>query len=152
MPPHLVPSAAFALLCLLPGCSGDPGVSAVASPMPVTYVAPEPPRPVFEQVGTASWYGQWHHGKRTANGEIFDMHKLTAAHRTLPLGTEVKVTNLENGRTVEVLVNDRGPYIKGRVIDLSAKAAEVLDMKQEGLAEVKIEVLPADSSTQVAER
>jgi hypothetical protein len=92
-----------------------------------------------EQTGIASWYGRWHHGKPTATGVAFDMNALTAAHRSLPLDSRIRVTNLENGKSLEVKVNDRGPYIDGRVLDLSAKAAERLDMKHQGLARVKIE-------------
>jgi rare lipoprotein A len=128
------------LFCgLLPvaGC-----INRVESPAPVPTPAAVAPKPVFEQVGRASWYGAYHHGRRTASGERFDMHDLTAAHRTLPLGTEVKVTNLENGRSVNVVVNDRGPYKRGRVIDLSRRAAVELGIKEQGLAQVRIEVLP----------
>ena len=95
-----------------------------------------------DQVGLASWYGNQHQGRLTASGERFDEHKLTAAHRTLPLDTKVKVTNLENGKSVEVKVNDRGPYIPGRVLDLSTQAAKALGMEKEGLALVRIEVVP----------
>jgi rare lipoprotein A len=99
------------------------------------------PPVVVAQVGIASWYGRWFRGRLTANGEIFDDTKLTAAHRTLPLATQVRVTNLENGKSIEVKVNDRGPYIAGRVLDLSTRAAQVLGMEKEGLALVRIEVL-----------
>jgi rare lipoprotein A len=114
---------------------------------PVVEAAPQPEitvpeEPSYEQVGTASWYGPWHQGKKTASGEKFDQNKLTAAHPTLPLGTEAVVTNLENGKQVEVKINDRGPYVKDRAIDLSAKAAAKLGMKQKGVAQVKIEVKP----------
>jgi rare lipoprotein A len=94
----------------------------------------------FKQVGIASWYGPGFHGKETAKGEIFNQDKLTAAHRTLPLETKVDVTNVTNGRSVEVQINDRGPYVKGRVIDLSRAAAIRLGMKDAGLARVQIEV------------
>lgn len=97
---------------------------------------------VTAQVGLASWYGLQHQGRLTASGERFDEAKLTAAHRTLPLDTKVKVTNLENGRSIEVKVNDRGPYVAGRVLDVSTRAARELGMEQEGLALVRIEVLP----------
>ena len=96
---------------------------------------------VADQVGIASWYGPQFHGKLTASGERFDQHKLTAAHRTLPLDTKVKVTNLENGKSIEVKVNDRGPYIPGRVLDLSSQAAKELGMDKEGLALVRIEIV-----------
>jgi rare lipoprotein A len=107
-----------------------------------TIAYPSPPKPVYEEVGTASWYGPWHQGRKTASGERFNMNALTAAHKTLPLDTKARVTNLENGRSVEVTVNDRGPYVKGRVIDLSKRAAEKLGMKEQGTATVRIEILP----------
>ncbi len=91
------------------------------------------------QVGKASWYGPRFHGKKTASGKRFNQHALTAAHRRLPLGTRVKVTNLKNGKTVQVKINDRGPYHGGRIIDLSRAAAERLSMG--GVARVRVEVL-----------
>jgi rare lipoprotein A len=99
----------------------------------------------YVQVGVASWYGPWHQGRRTANGERFDMRKLTAAHKTLPLDSKVRVTNLENGKSVEVTINDRGPYVGDRLIDLSERAARRLGMKEQGLATVRVEVV--DRST-----
>jgi len=93
--------------------------------------------------GVASYYGREHHGKKTANGEIFDMTKLTAAHRSLPFGTHVKVTNLSNQRSAIVRINDRGPYYQGRIIDLSQAAAERLEMVKSGITNVKLEVLDA---------
>ena len=96
-------------------------------------------KPVIEQVGEASWYGKDFQGKKTATGEKFDQHGLTAAHPTLPLGTEATVTNLETGKSVEVEINDRGPYTKGRDIDLSNEAAKEIGMKKDGAAPVKIE-------------
>jgi len=95
--------------------------------------------------GVASYYGREHHGKKTANGEIFDMTKLTAAHRSLPFGTHVKVTNLSNQRSAIVRINDRGPYYQGRIIDLSQAAAERLEMVKSGIMNVKLEVLDAKS-------
>jgi rare lipoprotein A len=106
-----------------------------ARPRPETQAA-------FQQVGVASWYGPGFHGRQTASGEIFDQDGLTAAHRKLPLGTEVKVTNLENGRSILVEINDRGPYVKGRVIDLSRAAARRLGLLEEGLGKVRIEATP----------
>lgn len=91
------------------------------------------------EVGEASWYGPGFHGKKTANGEIFDQTKMTAAHPSLPMGTEVRVTNLDNNETVKVRINDRGPYAKDRVIDISRAAAKKLDMDTDGVAQVKIE-------------
>lgn len=93
----------------------------------------------YVQVGTASWYGEFFRGRKTANGERFDPTGLTAAHRTLPLGTVVEVTNLENGKTVVVRINDRGPYVKGRIIDLSRAAAREIGMIRKGITQVKVE-------------
>lgn len=91
--------------------------------------------------GKASWYGPQFHGRMTANGEIFDSNDLTAAHPNLPFGTKVKVTNLLNGRSVIVRINDRGPFVKGRIIDVSAGAARVLNMLSSGVANVQLEIL-----------
>jgi len=101
------------------------------------------------QTGMASWYGTEEQGKLTADGEHFDRHQLTAAHRHLPFNTVIRVTNRENGRMVEVRVNDRGPYAKNRVLDLSEAAAKALDMKTEGVTAVKIEVIKPSVSTAV---
>ncbi len=95
--------------------------------------------PVIEQLGEASYYGKNFHGKKTANGETFSQNKLTAAHPALPLGTEAKVTNLKTGKEVKVEINDRGPYVKGRDLDLSKAAAKKIGMEKEGIAPVKIE-------------
>ena len=95
------------------------------------------------QIGVASYYGKKFHGRKTANGETFNMYKLTAAHRVLPLGTRIKVTHLHNGRWVEVRVNDRGPFIEGRVLDLSFAAALELEMVKAGTAEIMIEIVEA---------
>jgi rare lipoprotein A len=96
----------------------------------------------YRHVGLASWYGRESQGRRTATGERFDRHKLTAAHRTLPLHTRLRVTNLSNGRTVEVMVSDRGPFKHRRIIDLSEAAASQLGMHRKGVGWVKIEVMP----------
>ncbi len=93
------------------------------------------------QYGVASWYGGEFHGRPTSSGEIYDMYQLTCAHNTLPLGTIVMVTNLENGRSLELKVNDRGPFVKERIIDVSYAAAQMLGMWEKGTAWVKVEVL-----------
>jgi len=93
------------------------------------------------EVGTASWYGQQFQGKETASGEPFDMQDFTAAHPTLPLGTFVKVTNLRNGKAVVVRVNDRGPVVEGRIIDLSYNAARALGFKDRGLQTVRLDLV-----------
>jgi rare lipoprotein A len=100
--------------------------------------------PSFVQKGLASWYGPSHQGRRTASGERFDGRRLTAAHRSLPLHTVVRVTNLDNRKSVTVRVNDRGPYCRRRVIDLSDQAARQIDMKKAGIAHVRLEVFDSD--------
>jgi len=95
----------------------------------------------YEAEGKASYYGDRHHGKKTANGERFDQHALTAAHRSLPFGSKVLVTNLNNGKTVVVRINDRGPYARGRIIDLSKKAAVQIDMVRAGVVPVRVQQL-----------
>ena len=95
--------------------------------------------PIYREIGRASWYGPGFHGRQTASGDRFDQNDQTAAHRKLPLGSEVTVTNLENGRKVTVQINDRGPYVKGRHIDLSKAAARKLGMVGDGVVRVRIE-------------
>jgi rare lipoprotein A len=94
--------------------------------------------PGYDETGIASWYGDYFHGRKTANGEIYNMHALTAAHRTLPMPSFVDVTNLENGKQIRLRVNDRGPYARGRIIDVSARAAELLGFKKQGVAKVRV--------------
>lgn len=100
----------------------------------------------FSQTGRASWYGPGFHGRRTSSGEVFDMHAMTAAHKTLPIPSYVRVTNLSNGKKVVVRINDRGPFHGDRVLDLSKGAAEKLGFVNQGHANVKIEVLKAGDS------
>lgn len=99
----------------------------------------------YNETGIASWYGEAFHGKDTANGETFDLNAITAAHRTLPLPTIVEVTNLENGRTLQVRVNDRGPYARGRIIDLSRRSAQLLGFEGQGTAKVRVRILVPES-------
>jgi rare lipoprotein A len=107
-------------------------------------------QPSYEEVGVGSWYGEQFHNRYTANGEVFDMDRLSAAHTTLPLPSLVEVTNLDNGRKVVVRVNDRGPFVDGRIIDLSRAAAEKLGYQRQGIARVRVRyvgrapLLPAD--------
>ena len=107
-----------------------------------------PAAPGVVEEGLGTWYGERHQGRPTANGERFDMNGFTAAHRTLPMNTRVRVTNRKNGRSVEVRINDRGPYGRGRIIDLSKAAARALDMVSDGVVPVSVEVvyLPPRSS------
>ncbi|MBE6452121.1 MAG: septal ring lytic transglycosylase RlpA family protein [Alphaproteobacteria bacterium] len=99
----------------------------------------------YSEVGVASWYGEDFHAKKTANGESYDMHALTAAHRTLPLPSIVKVTNLENGRSLVLRVNDRGPYAKNRIIDISKRGAQLLGFQTQGTAKVRVEIMAEES-------
>jgi rare lipoprotein A len=104
----------------------------------------------YSETGIASWYGPGFHGKQTANGERYDQNDLTAAHRTLQMPSLVRVTNLENGRSLALRVNDRGPYSKGRVIDVSSRAADLLGFKGRGTAKVRVDIL-AEESRRIAE-
>ena len=98
--------------------------------------------PSLDQTGVASWYGgDYHHGTRTANGEVYDRGTLTAAHKTMPLPSYARVTNLKNGRSIVVRVNDRGPYVGNRIVDISEKTAEMLDMKRHGLGQVRLQYI-----------
>lgn len=99
----------------------------------------------YQQTGIASWYGPGFHGKRTANGERYDQNALTAAHRTLPMPSMVRVTNLENGRSIKVRINDRGPFKNARIIDLSRRAADLLGFRNRGTAKVRVDILETES-------
>jgi len=125
-----------------PSTSTAPPRAAVPAPPPPPLPAPAPED--FQQTGIASWYGRQHHGKPTASGEAYDMNALTAAHRTLPLGTRVRVTNLDNGRSVDVRINDRGPFAGRRVIDLSYAAAQRLGAIGTGLFRVGLKTIAGD--------
>jgi len=125
------------LLLLLSGCAGT--VSRRQSP--ARLAIPVPAHPQAGQLGVASWYGPGFHGNPTASGELYNQHALTAAHPTLPLGTQVQVTNLVNGKSVKVRINDRGPFVRGRAIDLSRGAAQKLGMVKPGISRVRINPL-----------
>ncbi|MFP4581314.1 MAG: septal ring lytic transglycosylase RlpA family protein [Candidatus Sumerlaeia bacterium] len=120
---------ALLLICAL-ACGGVKRSSAGAA---------DSPRSDYDQVGMASYYAEKYHGKKTASGELHNKNDMVGAHRSLDFGTEVKVTNLQNGKTVTVRINDRGPFVDGRVIDLSRAAAEKLDMIGAGLVRVGLE-------------
>ena len=117
------------------GCGRSQPVRATVPPAPVPGV--------YAEQGIASWYGVPFHGRRAANGEVYDMNQPTAAHRTLPFGSMVRVSNLDNGRQTEVRVTDRGPFVEGRIIDLSFAAARAVDMVGAGIARVRLELLSA---------
>ena len=136
------------LTILLFGLAATLAACATPTPMPSPTAPPAAAveQPTFHQEGIASWYGPTHQGRITANGERFDMELMTAAHRTLRFGTIVRVTNVATGRTVKVRINDRGPYVGARVIDLSASAARNLGMAEKGTARVRIESYPSDQN------
>ncbi|HEX8810765.1 MAG TPA: septal ring lytic transglycosylase RlpA family protein [Terracidiphilus sp.] len=128
------------------GAAQGPNISeATAAPLSSVQQQPEVRKQVSKtkpyQVGTASWYGQIFEGKPTASGEPYDMYDMTAAHLTLPMGSHVRVTNLRNGRSVVVRVNDRGPIVPGRIIDLSYGAAQALQFKARGLQRVRLDLV-----------
>ncbi len=125
-----LPAAVLAALLLL-------GASACAH----RGIPPEAAVPGATERGLASWYGRPYHGRRTASGEVYDMYRMTAAHRTLPFGTRVRVTRRDDGRSVEVRINDRGPFVRGRIIDLSYAAARKIGLDIDGVAPVTLEVL-----------
>jgi rare lipoprotein A len=130
-----LPRASSALALFLVACAGSsPPVQSTVS------VQSARPHGLVEE-GKATWYGREHHGRLTANGERFDMYGMTAAHRTLRIGTRVRVTNLMNGKSVVVRINDRGPYAKGRIIDLSWAAAKEVDMIDRGVVPARVEVI-----------
>jgi rare lipoprotein A len=109
-------------------------------------------KPIYTETGIASWYGPPYHNRRGSNGEVYDMNAATAAHRTLPLGAIVRVTNLKTGHSTLVRITDRGPFIEGRILDLSLAAAKAVDVWQPGVAMVKIEVLQTPASLSVGGR
>ncbi|WP_262695206.1 septal ring lytic transglycosylase RlpA family protein [Kordiimonas aquimaris] len=131
---------------------GDQGVKRkVGNPYKVAGVWYHPKEdPTYDQVGFASWYGRDFHGKKTANGEIYNMNALTAAHKTLPMPTYVKVTNLENNRSIVLRVNDRGPFVAGRLIDVSRRGAQLLGFEKQGVTRVRIQA--SDEQGRVASR
>jgi rare lipoprotein A len=124
------------LLCVSVSCSHRKTILAAQAPPP-----PVHPTVGAVEIGIASWYGDPYHGRQAASGEIFDKEKLTAAHRSLPFQTWVEVTNLENGKRVTVRINDRGPFIAGRIIDLSQAAGREIDLVRLGIARVRLVVI-----------
>ncbi|HWY48225.1 MAG TPA: septal ring lytic transglycosylase RlpA family protein [Bryobacteraceae bacterium] len=139
MPPAGRLALALSLaIFVLSSCAKKHRVTATSAPAPQIY---------SEETGLASWYGHPYHGRAASNGEIYDMEKLTAAHRTLPFGTWVHVTNLANHKSVDVRIIDRGPFINGRIIDLSHAAAQAIDLIGPGVAEVRLDILSAPQIT-----
>ncbi|MBM3507387.1 MAG: septal ring lytic transglycosylase RlpA family protein [Alphaproteobacteria bacterium] len=129
------------------------GTYKVGTPYVINGVRYEPKEdPNYNQTGIASWYGHPFHGQRTANGDVYNMHAMTAAHQTLPMPSHVRVTNLENGRSVILTVNDRGPFVRGRIIDVSYRAAQLLGFAEKGTAMIRVEAVPSASENMIATR
>lgn len=162
----ILPVALACVALAAPGCGGKRTIasrpptttSPTPSPGPAPTARPPGTRPApstlppatpgsFFEEGQASWYGVPYHGRRSSNGEVYDMHQKTAAHRTLPFETIVRVTNMKNGRKTEVRITDRGPFVEGRVIDLSLGAAKEIDMVGAGIAGVRLELLSGPHPT-----
>jgi rare lipoprotein A len=127
------------IIALLAACGGR-------KPKPTRLPPPMPAKVGATQQGIASWYGHPYHGRRTSNGEVYDMNKLTAAHLSLPFDTWLRVTNLSNRRDTEVRINDRGPFVKGRIIDLSRAAAEEIEMIGPGTVRIRLEIIQAPNT------
>ncbi len=136
----------LALLALLSGCVKRKHRIAYSANPPSVSQSPL----LSTEIGLASWYGHPYHGRAAADGEIYDMEKLTAAHRTLPFNTWVRVTNLTNNKTVDVRIIDRGPFIAGRIIDLSHAAAQAIELIGPGVAQVRIDIIGAPPAAAVA--
>jgi rare lipoprotein A len=143
---RLAHGLALAFMVASLGAAQGPNISE-ATPAPhssvqkTSEVRKQAGKPKAYQIGTASWYGEYFHGKPTASGEPYDMYDMTAASLTIPLGTYVRVTNLRNGKSVVVRVNDRGPVVEGRIIDLSYGAAEALQFRHRGLQRVRLDLV-----------
>ena len=148
MRPGLIAVLLAATSLLLSGCGGGNKRARTRTPSPPptsaeTFNLPANAKPLYVETGLASWYGPPYHNRPAANGEIFDMNAPTAAHRTLPLGSIVRVTNLSTGQRTLVRINDRGPFIEGRIIDLSMAAASEIGVRRAGIAKVRVEVMRA---------
>jgi rare lipoprotein A len=140
-------AVAIAGMVLLCGCHRHRVSQALAPPAPAR-TAPAAPTAESGETGLASWYGHPYHGRASASGEIYDMEQMTAAHRTLEFGTMVRVHDLDNDKSVDVRINDRGPFVDGRIIDLSHAAARAMGMIGPGIARVRLEILSAPAADQ----
>lgn len=129
------------LVCVA-GCASPRLSQPVSEPVPAAL----PEKPIFSQTGAASWYGNDHQGKKTADGERYDMHAMTAAHRDLPFQTVARVTSEDTRQTIKVRINDRGPNVQDRIIDLSSAAASALGIRGNGVVTVRVEVFASDQS------
>ncbi|MDC0074676.1 septal ring lytic transglycosylase RlpA family protein [Alphaproteobacteria bacterium] len=132
---------------------GPGGVYKVGKPYIINNVRYVPKvEPHYNKTGIASWYGKKFHGKKTANGEIYDMNELTAAHKTLPMPSYVQVINIDNGRSIVVRINDRGPFVNNRIIDMSRRGAQLLGFKDKGLAKVRVKIISSSKEGFIAKK
>ena len=141
-----LPAALMLFAVVLSGCAVGPAVKEMMGP-PMSCAEAQD----FVQEGQASWYGSFHQGRSTASGERFDLRKMTAAHRRLPLGSQVKVTNEQNGREAYFKINDRGPYVADRIIDISQSGAQKLGFERDGVVPVRVEVVACGKWQKTAE-
>jgi rare lipoprotein A len=133
--------------------SADAGKYKVGKPYQIAGVWYYPREdPQYSKTGIASWYGKKFHGRRTANGELYDMNDLTAAHKTLPMPVRVRVTNLDNGRSLVLRINDRGPFVNGRIIDVSRRAAQLLGFQKRGTAKVRVTIIDEAKTIRIAKK
>jgi rare lipoprotein A len=155
---HLRWLAVWAIVCPPAAISQEPAPAAATTPLGVAATAPPgvaataPPGVAAVDSGLASWYGHPFHGRQAANGEIYDMETMTAAHPTLPFNSRVRVHNLENGKSVEVRITDRGPFVEGRIIDLSHAAARAIGMIVPGTVPVRVEIVATPQSVDTSDR
>lgn len=145
--------AVFAVKEIAREAPAGEGVYKVGQPYQINGIWYTPAEdPAYNKTGIASWYGRPFHGQRTANGEIYDMNTLTAAHKTLPMPSYVRVTNLENGRSLILRLNDRGPFVNGRIIDVSYRAAQLLGFSEKGTARIEVQAVDGPSENLIAAR
>lgn len=145
--------AVFAVKEIAREAPAGEGVYKVGQPYQINGIWYTPAEdPAYNKTGIASWYGRPFHGQRTANGEIYDMNTLTAAHKTLPMPSYVRVTNLENGRSLILRLNDRGPFVNGRIIDVSYRAAQLLGFSEKGTARIQVQAVDGPSENLIAAR
>jgi rare lipoprotein A len=140
VPPPPVPTSTEAPARTEPNTASKPTQGTDAADLAEPTIPPDA-TPIASQTGLASWYGPPYHNRRGSNGEVYNMHAMTAAHREFPLGSIVRVTNVKTGHAALVRITDRGPFIRGRILDLSLAAARKLDVQQSGVAEVKVELM-----------
>jgi rare lipoprotein A len=147
-PPPSTPTTTAESTASIPPASEKPSSKTEAESDLAEPIVPAAAKILATETGLASWYGPPYHNRHASNGEVYNMHAMTAAHRTYPLGSIVRVTNVKTGHSALVRITDRGPFIRGRIVDLSLAAARKVDVVQPGVAEVRVELLQTPSSTE----